>query len=368
MSVALAHDYLTQRGGAERVVLALLKAFPGAPIYTSLYEPDCTFPEFATADVRTTALNRVRSLRRNHRSAFPLLAPAMSLLRVDADVVLCSSSGWAHGVATEGRKIVYCHAPARWLYQSDRYKERLGRAGLAALTAFRAGLRVWDSRAARSADRYLANSRHVALALRDLYGVDAEVVPPPPALDPVGAQRAVAGVEPGFFLCVSRLLPYKNVDRVASAFAELRDERLVVVGRGPDEGRLRAVAPSNVRLLPRVQDEELRWLYANCDAVVTAAYEDFGLTPLEAAAFGKPTAALRFGGFLDTVVENSTGLYFERPSAAEITKAIVELRARTWSVDILRQHAAGFSEERFVQRLRGVVAREATSQSMSTAP
>jgi glycosyltransferase involved in cell wall biosynthesis len=367
MKVAIAHDYLTQRGGAERVVLAMLKAFPGAPIYTSLYEPSRTFPEFADADVRRTALNRVRALRSNHRNAFPLLAPAMSLLRIEADLVLCSSSGWAHGIATEGRKIVYCHAPARWLYQTERYREGLGTAGLAVLAALRSTLRAWDSRAARSAHRYLANSRHVAAAVQDLYGVDAEVLPPPAAVVPVGSRRPLLGVEPGFFLCVSRLLPYKNVDRVAAAFARLAGERLVVVGRGPDEHRLRTIAPANVRLLPTVEDDQLRWLYANCSAVVAAAYEDFGLTPLEAAGFGKPTAALRFGGFLDTVRDGVNGLYFDEPTPEAIAKALVELRARTWRTDVLRQHAAGFSEERFVERLRRIAAREVAARPLPRA-
>jgi glycosyltransferase involved in cell wall biosynthesis len=359
MRLAIAHDYLTQRGGAERVVLAMLKAFPGAPLYTSLYDPHGTFPEFRCVDVRTTPLNHVRALRTNHRLAFPLLAPAMSLIRIDADVVLCSSSGWAHGVATDGRKIVYCHGPARWLYQADRYEERLGKVGRAALIALHPALRAWDTRAARSAGVYLANSRHVATALLELYGAAAEVLPPPPAIIPRGSQRPVEELEPGFFLCVSRLLPYKKVDEVAAAFAHLDAERLVVVGRGPDEARVRAVAGGNVRLLKKVEDDELRWLYANCAAVVTAAYEDFGLTPVEAAAFGKPTVALRFGGFLDTLRENVTGLFFDRPKPDAIAQALLEMRARTWPADVLKQHAARFSEERFVQRLRDVVAREA---------
>src|SRR5262245_17315694 len=109
MNVALAHDYLTQRGGAERVVLSLASAFPEAPLYTSLFDPQATYPGFRDVDVRPLRLNRVQLFRRNHRLAFPLLAPAFSSLRLDADVVVCSSSGWAHGIHSEGRSIVYCH-------------------------------------------------------------------------------------------------------------------------------------------------------------------------------------------------------------------------------------------------------------------
>src|SRR5579862_2623768 len=109
MKVALVHDYLTQRGGAERVVLSLTRAFPGTPVYTSLYDPDGTFPEFSEVDVRTLPINRVGLLRSHHRLALPLLAPSFSQLKVKADVVICSSSGWAHGTKVEGAKIVYCY-------------------------------------------------------------------------------------------------------------------------------------------------------------------------------------------------------------------------------------------------------------------
>jgi glycosyltransferase involved in cell wall biosynthesis len=345
----------------------MLNAFPGAPVYTSVYDPERTFPEFRDVDVRTTALNRVRALRENHRLAFPLLAPAMSLLRIDADVVLCSSSGWAHGVATHGRKVVYCHAPARWLYQPERYEERLAMAGRAALTALRPALKAWDARSVRGAGLYLANSRHVAAALLACHGIRAEVLSPPPALTPLGPQRPVETIEPGFFLCVSRLLPYKNVDEVAAAFARLEGERLVVVGRGPDEERIRALAGTNVSLLNKAEDDELRWLYANCTAVVAAAYEDFGLTPIEAAAFGKPTATLRFGGFLDTLREGVTGLHFDRPTRDTIAQALLEVKAREWAPAVLMEHAARFSEERFVDRLREIVSREAKDIGLGAA-
>jgi hypothetical protein len=119
--VALAHDYITQRGGAERVALAMARAFPASALHTALYDPEGTFPEFSTVDVRTMPINRSRMLRRHHRLALPFLAKAVSEYHVDADVLLASSSGWAHGIPTRGRKVVYCHAPARWLYQADRY-------------------------------------------------------------------------------------------------------------------------------------------------------------------------------------------------------------------------------------------------------
>jgi glycosyltransferase involved in cell wall biosynthesis len=357
--VAIVHDYLTQRGGAERVVLSMARAFPGAPIHTSLYDPAGTFPEFAELDVRPMPLNRVGALRRNHRLAVGLLARAFSQLEVDADVVLCSSSGWAHGVRATGRKVVYCYTPARWLYQPERYlREQPGAARLA-MEALRPGLLRWDGAAAADAARYLTSSTAVRERIREVYGRDADVLPPPPTIDADGEQSAVGGLQERFFLCVSRLLPYKNVDAIMEAFADLPDRRLVVVGEGPDRARLRELRPANVLMLGQVLDSELRWLYSRCTGLVSAAHEDYGLTPLEAAAFGKPSAVLRWGGFVDTVAEGRTGLFFAEPRAEAIAGAVRELLDRSWEAAAIRAHAAGYSEERFVERLRAIVEEEA---------
>ena len=357
--VAIVHDYLTQSGGAERVVLDLARAFPDAVIHTSMYAPRLTYPEFRDLDVRTTLLDRSRYLKEHHRAAFPCYAPAFSAMRVDADVVVCSSSGWAHGVRTDGAKLVYCHAVARWLTQSDRYlgegpgARALVRKGALATAA--PVLRTWDRRAAHSAARYLANSEVTRRAVAEQYGIDAPVVhPPTPRIDV--APVAVGGVLPGFFLCVSRLLPYKNVDAVCAAFRALPHERLVVVGTGPMLTELRASAPPNVHFLRNVGDAELRWCYEQSRALVAASHEDFGLTVLEAATAGRPVAALRAGGYLETVLEGRTGVFFDRPDPAAITRALGDLTARGWDDGKIRAHADDFSADRFVARMRAEVA------------
>jgi glycosyltransferase involved in cell wall biosynthesis len=273
---------------------------------------------------------------------------------VDADVVVCSSSGWAHGVRTNGRKIVFCHSPAKWIYQPQRYlgpvSSLLQRM---ALYSSRRWLLRWDQKAARSADRYLANSTMVGQQVREIYGVDADVVGPPWSLGPDGPAEPVEGVLPGFFLCAARPLPYKRVGAVIDAFSHLPRERLVVVGTSPEQ--LGSFSSPNARLLGVVSDEQLRWLYANCAGVVSAAAEDFGLTPLEAAAFGKPVAALRWGGFLDTVREGETGLFFDLPEPALIAEAVRRLKDQAFDLSILRAHAEHHSEERFIQRTKRAV-------------
>jgi glycosyltransferase involved in cell wall biosynthesis len=351
-SVAVVHDYLTQRGGAERLVLSMLKAFPAAPLYTSLYLPDATFPDFRWADVRPLPLDRIAFLRRHHRLALPLLAPAFSRLTVTADVVLCSSSGWAHGARALGRKLVYCHTPARWLYQTQTYLGRRRPMAAAALHLLDHQLREWDRKAARSADRYLTQSTAVRDRIRQLYGIDAEVIPGPYRLGPAHSQMPIEGLTAGFFLCVSRLLPYKNVDAVISAFADLPRAHLVVAGTGPQAAALKRLATRNVRLVGSVSDEQLAWLYANCAGVIAAAYEDYGLTPLEAAAFGKPAAVLRWGGFLDTVVEGETGAFFDSPTPADVRSGVARLRAGAFHASRIQKHANAYSEERFISRLR----------------
>jgi glycosyltransferase involved in cell wall biosynthesis len=358
MSVAIVHDYVTQRGGAERVLLSMLKAYPEAPLYTSLYSPRSTFPEFQRRTIRTSTLNRLPFLRRHHRLALPVLAPVVSRLHVPADVVLCSSSGWAHGVASDGRKVVFCYAPARWLYQTDAYLGRRRPIARSAMSVLRSPLARWDCQAAAGAHRYLTSSTMVRRQILEHYGIEAEVVPPPHSIDPRGEATPVAGVDAGFFLCVSRLLPYKHVDAVLEAFRGLRDQRLIVVGSGPEERHLRATAPLNVLLLGSVSDTQLRWLYANTVGLVAASFEDYGLTPLEAAAFGKPTAALRWGGYLDTVREGETGVLFDRPEPARIRRAVIELVKGTFPEVELRAQASAFSEQRFIDRLRALIKEE----------
>ena len=359
--VAIAHDYLTQRGGAERVVLALARAFPDATVHTTMYDRASTFPEFEDLPVRVTALNRT-PLRRAHRAALPLLPLAVGRHRVDADVTIASSSGWAHGFPTSGRKLVYCYSPARWLYDFDRYRGDRPRAGLADLGIGLLGpaLRRWDRRAARSADGYLAISRAVRDRIQKTYGVDAEVLPAPVTLTPHGAESVVPAVrdwaDDGYALVVSRLLPYKNVGPVIEAFRG-DVERLVVVGSGPLLPELVRSSPKNVRIVSDLTDAQVRWVYANATVLIAPSFEDFGLTPLEAAGHGVPTAALRWGGYLDTIDPAVNGEFFAEPTPAAIRAAVRRVRSRTWDRAAIVRLVRGFSEERFIGEIRAHVDR-----------
>lgn len=369
--VVLAHDYATQRGGAERVALVMAQAFPGSPMYTSLYDPDGTYPEFAKVDLHPTGLNRIGPLRRNHRLALPLLAPAISRQQIEADVLLASSSGWAHGYRGARRTVVYCYIPARWLYQRDRYlsgrgdsfgdRVRHAVAG-ASLTALSPALRRWDKKAAARADVYLTCSSVARQAVAEAYGIEAEVLSPPPAMLPAGDESQMPGVQPGFMLCVARLLPYKNVDVAIRAAQRLGGPDLVVVGDGPDKARLQAIADGDsrtkVHLLGRVRDDELRWVYRNASALIGASYEDFGLSPLEAGSFGHPSVVLRAGGYLDSVIEGVTGEFFDTFDPEDVSAAMSRALSRQWDAPALADHVAKFGIDRFVDRLHEIVAQQ----------
>jgi glycosyltransferase involved in cell wall biosynthesis len=359
--VAIAHDYLTQLGGAEKMVLSMSRAFPNAPIYTLLYDPATTYPEFAERDIRVSPVNKFGPLRKHHRAGLPVWPLVAQSMFVDADVVLTSTSGWAHGFRTRGQKLIYCYSPARWLYLPDKYlgedASALKRIGLAATSPY---LKAWDRRMARSAAKYLAISTLIKGRIADAYGIDAEVLFGPaetsnlagaeqiPALGGTGAENG------GFYLCVSRLLPYKNVDVIVRAFADT-DRRLVVVGRGPEAERLREIKTPNVLMLSDLTDGQISWLYENCRALLAASYEDFGLTPIEAGLRGRPTIALRFGGFLDTVDEGVSGIYFDEPEPNAIAEAIDLFEEMQFDSDKIRSHVEQFSEERFAERLYTVV-------------
>ncbi|HKP40985.1 glycosyltransferase [Mycobacterium sp.] len=363
--VAIAHDYLTQLGGAEKIVLSMKKAFPDAPIYTMLYDPATTYPEFAECDVRTPWANKIGLLRKYHRAGLPLFPLIARSVHIDADIVLTSTSGWAHGFRTNGRKLIYCYSPARWLYLSDKYLgEEAGFIKRAGLKLSGRYLKAWDRRQALAADKYLAISTLIKGRIADTYGIDSEVMFAPVAMsrsfetEPIPDLQSWFPTEKdadgGFYLVVSRLLPYKNVDVLVRAFAGT-DRRLVVVGKGPDAERLRAMKTPNVMMLSDLTDGQMAWLYKNCRALLAASYEDYGLTPIEAGVWGRPSVALRFGGFLDTIDEGVTGMYFDEPEPRAIAEALDRFEATSFDADKIRSHVEQFTEEVFTERLHAAV-------------
>lgn len=352
--VVVVHDYLSQRGGAERVVLAMLGAFPGSRLVTSVYSPDRTFAAFGSHEIETLPLDKVPHLRADPRLALPFLARSFSRHVIDdADVVLCSSSGWAHGIGSTAPKVVYCHTPARWLYEPADYLHSAGLVPRLATRALRRRLERWDQAQAATVTEYLANSTTVRDRIQRAYGRVAQVLHPPVSLDADGPQEPVPGVSPGFWLTVSRARAYKNAHLVCQAVANRPDERLLAVGTLPPVPG-GGTWPDNVNAVRHLSEPRLRWLYANCRAAVSASREDFGLSPVEGNEFGKPAVVLRAGGFLDSTVEGETGVFIEEQSAASVEAALSALPADL-DPDVIRQHAERFQLPVFQARLRQIV-------------
>lgn len=358
--IAIAHDYLTQRGGAERVVLAMHKAFPEATIYTTLYDPENTYPEFKDAKIVVSPLNKIRLFRKNHRLALPILPFASSLLNVPARKTIVSSTGWAHGFNFASKSFIYCHSPARWLYLSDQYlgdeSKKLVEMALKVLRPF---LTVWDKHAAKKAGPYVANSTIIKQRIWDCYGKESEIFFPPHSVSTVGEETPIRGLEDflreDYFLIVSRLLPYKNVDKAVEAFNQMPDKKLLIVGAGPEKENLQQKAKNNIKFASQISDAEMRYAYAHTSALLAVSFEDFGLTPLEAGAFGKPTIALKAGGYLDTIQDGVNGIFIDEASAENIQAAVNSFNKKDWSSQKISDHVEIFSEAQFIAQLKKYV-------------
>lgn len=254
--------------------------------------------------------------------------------------------------------MVYCHTPARWIYLLEEYlgKDWWREPHGVLATILRPWLRAWDFRAMARREVYLGNSTVVTERIRRIYGRDdVGLVHPPHDVDTLGAIQPVPGIEDwaddqGYFLVVSRLLPYKNVDAVVKA-AEMAGQRLLVVGRGPHEAHLKAMAGPNVRFARDLSEPQLRWAYAHAISLVAVSYEDFGITPLEASAWGKPTIAIQAGGYLDTIVDGVNGFFAQSPEATDVAEAMTQVLRHTWDPSTLKSHAEKFSEKRFAAEI-----------------
>lgn len=378
--IGLVHDYITQRGGAERVVLAMMDCLGIGTVRTSVFNQAATFPAFQGFRVRTSGLQSVGAFRRDPRLAAGVLAPVFSRMDLrEHEVVLCSTSGWAHAVQAR-RKVAYCYTPARWLYEpQDYYRTPTARLTARAGRPLQARLERWDRAAAEGVDRYVAISTTVADRIRRVYGIEAVIIPPPVsiAVDGAAAPPPLAVTGP-FLLTISRARGYKNTAALVEAMRLLPDLQLVIVGdeaeppaapspeqlgrRAPGEGTPRRGRRVTDRVLRagRVSDDELRWLYRNCAAVMSASNEDFGLTPLEGNAYGKPTVTLRAGGFLDTVVEQKTGVFFDALDPLEIAGATDLALRHRWSGVDLAANVERFSLHNFRKRLGDQLADVAT--------
>lgn len=349
MKLAVVVSWLNQYGGAERVLETVHALFPDAPIYTSTYHPASLPAAYRAWDIRASFLDRLPL--KNQRLLLPLYPAAFESLDLrEYDTLLSITSAFAHGVRPRpgARHLCYCLTPARFLWNYADYveRERIGHVARAALPLFIAGLRAWDRRAAERVTQFVAISETVRARIAAYYQRAAPIIYPPVEVE----RFDVSTARDDYFLILSRLVPYKRIDVAVQAFNAL-GLPLVIAGEGRDRARLQALAKSNVRFVGRVSDEQARAWLARCRAFIFPGEEDFGITPLEANASGKPVIAFAGGGALETVVPGVTGEFFRQATAAALGAVVRAFDDSRYDPLTLRRHAEKFGTSVFKAKL-----------------
>jgi len=355
--VALVHDWLTGMRGGERCLEVLCELFPDAPLFTLLHVPGTVSPAIEQRRIVTSFVQRMPQAAARYRYYLPVFPLAISRFDLSGyDLVVSMSHCVAKGgrVAPGALHLCYCFSPMRYLWDlsSDYFGPGHALAVRALGPPLAAALRRWD-RQTTGVSRFVAISHHIADRIRRAYDRPSDVIYPP-----VDVQRfEVSDTVDDYYLVVGALVPYKRIDLAVGAANRL-GRRLVIVGTGPEDARLRALAGPTVSFLGWRSDDEIARLYARCRALIFPAVEDFGITPLEAAAAGRPTIALARGGALETMVgldaaEPPTAVFFEEQSVDALTGAIArfEQAADRFEAKALRARAESFDRPVFKQKL-----------------
>lgn len=359
--VAIVCDWLTNMGGAEKVVLALHHAFPDAPIYTSVFDAKGC-PEFAGLDVRTTYLQNLPAKVRAKHQLFPTFRTnAFRSLDLSAyDIVISSASAEAKAVRVRpgAVHICYCHTPTRYYW--SHYHEYLAEPGLGplnpavrvAMPALVHFMRRADLKAAAGVTAFIANSSTVAARIKKYYHRDSTVIHPP--VD-VARFADLPNDKRHGFIVVGRQVPYKRIDLAVQACTKL-GLPLTVYGEGPEHHKLTQLAGDNVEFVVGANDQQIAQALASAQAFIMPQFEDFGIVQIEAMAAGTPVIAFGQGGALDAIMPGKTGLFFKEQTVASLSSALQEFKNLTFDHAKIKKHAAQFSQENFRHALRRFVA------------
>jgi glycosyltransferase involved in cell wall biosynthesis len=359
--VAIVCDWLTNMGGAERVVLALLKAYPDAPIYTSVFEAEAC-PTFKGLDVRTTWLQKFPKFLRRKHQLFPVLrALAFRKLNLSGyNIIISSASAEAKSVVKRpgAVHICYCHTPTRYYWSHyEEYKKQPGFGLLNPLIRllippFVAWMRRADLQAVAGVDHFIANSSAVADRIKIYYERDSQVIYAPVNMERF---RGLAINEQRYgFLIVGRQVAYKRFD-IAVEVCNALKLPLTLIGDGPEHKKLRAVAGPTIKFITGATDQDVAQAMTKAKAFLSPQEEDFGITQIEAMAAGCPVIAYAKGGSLDAVVEGKTGLFFNDQTPESLQEALKRFELTRFTPKILQMHAEEFSEERFVGQIQEFV-------------
>lgn len=357
MRIAIVHDYLTHFGGAERVLKAVMELFPHAPIFTLVYDKSQMGNFVPARRLRTSFLQQFPGARRSHRY-LPLTLMPFAIEQFDFseyDVVLSLSHSFSKGVITGANTlhISYCFTPTRYIWDgSHRYVREFSRNSLFQNLAPIAlsYVRMWDYYAAKRADRYVTLSKYVAGRIHKYYGYKPTVIYPPVEIERFTPSASIED----YYIVVSRLVPYKRVDIAIEACNTL-GRKLKVIGTGPEMEDLKRRAGNTIEFLGFVPDEQLPALYAKSRALLFPQEEDFGITPLEAAASGRPTIAYAAGGARETIQDGITGVFFPHQTAHDLVEAIQKFETMQWNSEKIISHAQTFSQQRFLREMEEYV-------------
>jgi len=355
MKIALAHDYLSQDGGAERVLNAFHEIWPDAPIFV-LFHDTRTIKRFADADVRESFLKRLPFGRKKYQWYLPLMPLATERHNLhDFDVVLSSTSAFAKGVLTrpETLHISYCHTPTRYLwtdtheYIADLKYNRIIKSFLPRLIH---KLRLWDKMSVDRVDNFIANSRTVAQRINKYYRRDSDVMYPPVDVSAFSISDDIRD----YFVTGGRLVPYKRFDLVIQVFNRL-GYPLKIFGDGPELESLKSIAKKNISFVGRVSDEEKARLLKHAKAFIHPQVEDLGITPIESMASGRPVIAYAEGGVTETVVPGETGVFFYEQTWEALLDAVLNFDPAAWDSEKIRAWAMRFDEDIFKKNMQEYV-------------
>ncbi len=352
---AIIHDWFCNMGGGDKVAEAFLDVVGESPIYTCCYLEKSLTSRLKKADIRTSFLQkRLKQKKDNHQSFLPLMPIAFESFNLNSfDIVISSSSCCAKGVITNPNTIhiCYCHTPMRYAWEYFyEYTEHMGNIKKFMVGILMNYMRIWDVISANRVDYFVANSKNVANRIRKHYRREALVIYPP-----VNINYFVPGKEDGdFYLCVSRLVKYKRIDLAIKACNKLK-RPLVVIGQGAEAGYLKGIAGATVTVLERQSDEVILQYYQKCKAFIFPGEEDFGMTPVEAQACGRPVIAYARGGALETVIDGETGVLFEHQTEESLIKSIQRFESLKFSKERCIQNAGQFSEDLFIEKMRDFI-------------
>jgi glycosyltransferase involved in cell wall biosynthesis len=353
--VAVVHEWLTIPGGSEQVVLELLKMFPQAEIFTSIYDPSPWPAQITERSVHTSFLNRIPGAVRHYPKLLPLMDRAFRSFDLSAfDLVLSSNHACAKNVHVppSALHVCYCHTPMRYAWEEGFLQgEEVGRVARLLLPWLLGRLRRQDLAGASSPDVFVANSRHVADRIERYYGRDAEVVHPPVDVEHFLELPHAAR---DFYLVFGRVVPYKRVD-LAVAACERLGRRLKVAGGGRALDAVRSAADENTEFLGLVSDEERDALLTGARALLFPGEEDFGIVPVEAQAAGVPVLAYGVGGAAESVLDGRTGVLFDEQSPSGMAAAIERFEQLRLNGEQVRENARRFGRGRFRREMAEVI-------------